>query len=806
MSEPIRLDSLQLRLISDPEQFAFQSTAELEAGSGAFGQVRALNAIQFGLRIKNGGFNIFALGHTGVGKQTTLQQVAEQEATAQPVPPDWCYLHNFEQTHRPRALCLPPGRGAKLRRDMAQLVEDLGASIPAAFESEDYRSRVEELEEELKERQSEAIETLGEQAKSKNIGLLHTPNGFAFAPLSANGEVLRPEHFRQLPENEQEQIEQTIESLQQELQKLIRQFPLWAKETREKIKALNREIAALAVNHLIEALHQQYADLPEVQSYIDATRQDVIDNVDAFLEQAEGHPQFGMPGQQSKARLRRYEVNLIVDNSRLDSAPVVQEDLPSFGNLLGRVEYQAQMGTLVTDFSLIKAGALHRANGGYLLLDARQVLMHPFAWDGLKRTLQSGEIRLDSLERSLSLFSTVSLEPEPIPVDVKVLLMGDRRLYYLLSELDPDFQELFKVMSDFDDSIERTPESEQSYACLFAAITQEHSLRPLERAAVARLIEHGARMAGDSGKISTHLRGYTDLLSEADHWASQAGREQIARADLQKAIDQQIYRAERMRETTYRTIQEGVLLVDVEGAKTGQINGLSVLQLGQFAFGQPVRITATTRMGDGKVIDIERETELGGPIHSKGVLILSSFLAARYAGEQPLSMAASLVFEQSYGPVEGDSASLAELCVLLSSLAAAPICQSLALTGSVNQHGQVQPIGGVNEKIEGFFDVCRAAGLSGQQGVIIPSANTRHLMLREDVVQAAKADQFYIYSVTTVDEALTLLTGLPAGKQDIAGRFPSDSLNGKVANRLLELAELRRDFASSKNNGSSSHE
>lgn len=800
MPAPKALSSTFLRKYSDPAQFTFQSTDELEPCSNAFSQARALSAIQFGLRIHNGGFNIFALGPAGVGKLTTLHQAVTQEAASRPAPPDWCYLHNFDDPQRPRALSLPAGRGATLRRAMQQLVEELSASIPAAFESEDYRARIEELEQEFKERQSEALDQLGEQAKAKNIALLHTPSGFAFAPLSAHGEVLKPEHFQRLPASEQQQIEQTITALQQDLQKLLRQFPLWAKEAREKVKALNRQMAELAVTHLIEDLQHQNSDLPAVYDYLMAVKKDVVEHVDAFLQSGDNRTAAGPQSHAGTAQLQRYQINLIVDNSSLTCAPIVQEGLPSFGNLLGRVEYQAQMGTLVTDFTLIKAGALHRANGGYLLLDARQLLQHPLSWDGLKRTLQTGEIRLDTLERSLNLFSTVSLEPEPIPIEVKVLLFGDRQLYYLLNEHDPDFQELFKVMSDFDDSIARTPDTERCYAALFASICRDHQLRPLSRETVAGLIEHGARLAGDADRISTHLRNYTDLLSEADYWADAAGSEQIRREDLQQAIEQQIYRAERMRENIYRTISDGTMLIDVSGAKTGQINGLSVLQLGQFAFAQAVRITATTRLGDGKVIDIERETELGGPIHSKGVLILSSFLATRYASEHPLSMSASLVFEQSYGPVEGDSASLAELCVLLSALADAPIRQSLAITGSVNQHGQVQPIGGVNEKIEGFYDICCSIGLDGSQGVIIPAVNQRHLMLREDIVEAAADGLFHIYAVHNADEAIELLTGIPAGEADIAGGFPANSLNWRVANRLLELAQLRQDFAQ-RNNG-----
>ena len=789
----------------DPSQFSFETTAELDDIDVVVGQQRALDSVQFGLRVRSDGYNIFALGPSGMGKLTAVKHMVAEEARKQPIPHDWCYVYNFDQPHQPNALTLPPGRGSQLHQDMAQLVEELSSAIPAAFESEDYRIRIEELEQELKERQTEAIEELHERAKEQHIALMRTPSGFAFTPMSAYDEVLKPEQFERLPKADQERIESDIEELQQALQKAMRQVPVWAKETREKIRDVNREIAEFSVSHLLEGVKSRYTDLPEVGDYLNAVQQDVVDNVDAFLPQQESPLPFIVQGQRAN-QLQRYQVNLLVDNSALESAPVIFEDLPSHNNLIGRCEYQAQMGTLVTDFTLIKAGALHRANGGYLVLDVRQVLMQPFAWDSLKRALQAREIRLDSLERSLSLISTVSLEPEHIPLDVKVVLVGDRILYYMLSQYDPDFRDLFKVMADFDETMERSAEAYQIYARLFATLARHHKLRALDCGAVARLIEHAGRLAEDAEKTSTHLRSMADLLREADHWASVAERDTITGEDVQKTIDQQIYRAERVRERVYENIQRGTMLIDTDGSKVGQINALSVLQLGNFAFGQPTRITATTRLGSGKVIDIERETELGGSIHSKGVLILSSFLAARYAAEQPLSVAASLVFEQSYGMVEGDSASLAELCTLLSSLSSLPIQQCFAVTGSVNQHGQVQPIGGVNEKIEGFFDICNVRGLSGEHSVIIPASNVKNLMLKPDVVQAADAGRFHIYAVETVDQAVELLTANTAGERNDDGTFPADSVNARVEARLTELSELRRNFAERKQNEEAANE
>ena len=778
----------------DPDQFAFEDTNQLEAVDVVINQPRALDSVRFGLRMRSDGYNIFALGPSGMGKFTAIRHMVKEEAKEQPVPPDWCYVNNFNQPHQPNAMELPAGRGRQFQQDMAQLIEELSSAIPAAFDSEDYQMQIEELEQELKERQSAAIEVLGERAKQQRIALMHTPSGFAFAPMNDADEVLKSDQYNKLSAAEQQEIEKGIESLQQDLQKTVRQFPIWAKETREKIKQINREIAEFAVSHLIDVLKEQYGDVGEIIDYLAAVQFDIVENVSAFLPQQENPFATMVQGNRAN-RLQRYRVNLLVDNSELASAPVIFEDLPSHTNLIGRVEYQAQMGTLVTDFTLIKPGALHRANGGYLVLDMRQVLMQPFAWDSLKRALQAQEIRLDSLERTLSLTNTVSLEPEHIPLDVKVVLVGDRLLYYLLCEYDPDFLDLFKVMADFDEVIQRNSENDLLYARLFGTLARQNKLLPLDRFAVARLIEQAARLADDAEKTTTHLRSLADLLCEADYWAKFENRQVINQEDIQKAIDQQIYRAQRLREHIYENIYRDTILIDTKGHKVGQINGLSVLKMGGFTFGQPTRITATTRLGDGKIIDIERETELGGPIHSKGVMILSSFLGARYAHEKPLSMAASLVFEQSYGMVEGDSASLAELCALLSSLADLPIQQHWAITGSVNQLGQVQPIGGVNEKIEGFFAICSRRGLNGKQGVIIPAANIKHLMLHHEVIAAVTAERFRIHAVETVDQAIELLTQVPAGVKDEQGSFTIDSVNYQVEACLHNLSELRRDFA-----------
>ena len=793
----------------EPAQFDFETTADLEDLEEIIGQDRALEALRFGVGIRREGYNLFVLGPSGIGKYTVVRQYLERQAAGAPVPDDWCYVNNFEQPYKPRVLRLPAGRGQALRQDMARLVEDLKTAIPTAFETEAYQTRVREIEESFKERREQALNVLAREAEQEGLALIRTPGGFAFAP-QRNGEVIKPEDYERLSEAEKKHIEETVARLQERLEAILLHMPQWQREAREKLKALDHEVGLFAVGTLIEELKKKYTDLPVVTDYLDAVQDDIIAHLAEFRGREEGLPQMlpqmlGLGGPAQPA-YRRYEVNVLVDHSDSQGAPVIYEDSPVYQNLVGRVEHLAQMGALVTDFTLIKPGALHRANGGYLILDAAKVLLQPHAWEGLKQVLKSQEVRIQSLGQIYSMVSTVTLEPEPIPVDMKVVLLGDRLLYYLLMAYDPEFAELFKVAADFAEEVDRTPGNNRLYARLIATMARREGLLPIDRGAVARILEHSARLAEDAEKLTTHLLDLADLLREADYWARQQRREVIGRGDVQQAIDGQIRRLDRIREVSYEQIQRDIVLIDTEGERVGQINGLSVIQLGNFAFGRPTRITANTRLGEGEVIDIEREVELGGAIHSKGVLILSSFLAARYAADQPLSLSASLVFEQSYGMVEGDSASVAELCALISSLARVPIRQSLAVTGSVNQHGQVQAIGGVNEKIEGFFDICRERGLNGRHGVLIPRSNVVHLMLREDVVEAVRAGLFAIYPVSTVDEAIELLTGQTAGAPDAEGRFPDGSVNHRVAERLDELTRIRQEYTRTAGEHEASHD
>jgi lon-related putative ATP-dependent protease len=777
----------------DPSQFTFATTADLPELTEVIGQERAVAAVRFGVTIQRDGYNLFALGPNGTGKFTAVNQFISQKAAAEPVPPDWCYVFNFKQPHKPQALQLPPGRGMRLAEEMDKLVEGLFTVLPAALESESYHRQRKSIEEEYRQKQERVLEELTHKAKERNIALISTPMGMAFAPLREK-EVISPDDFIKLPPEEQKRVEADVQALQDELQRIIRQAPQWKRELQAKLRQLNEEVARVTVAPLFDEVRQGYDTLPNVLAYLEAVQRDVIENADYFLaSEAAGDEEQASP--RARPSLTRYQVNVLVNRNGSSGAPVIYEDHPTHPNLIGRVEYRSHMGVLMTDFTLIKPGALHQANGGYLLLDARKVLLQAYAWEGLKLALRAHHITIESLGQILGWSSTASLEPEPIPLNVKVVLLGERLLYYLLCAYDPDFDELFKVVVDFDDEMVRDPASNLLYARLIGSLARKEQLRHFDQRAVARVAEQSARLAGDAERLSMHMQSVADLLREADYWAGQANRDVVTAADVQQAIDAQLHRAGRLRERMQEVTLRGTVLIDTDGAQVGQVNGLSVIDLGRYAFGRPSRITARVRLGKGEVVDIERQVELGGPIHSKGVLILASFLASRYAADRPLSISASLVFEQSYSGVEGDSASSAELYALLSALSGVPLQQSLAVTGSVNQYGQVQAIGGVNEKIEGFFDLCQARGLTGAQGVLIPAANVKNLMLRADVVQAARDGHFHIYAVETIDQGIEILTGLPAGEADEHGRYPEGSLNHGVAARLAEMAEKVRAFS-----------
>jgi predicted ATP-dependent protease len=785
----------------DPSTLGFGTTDEITDGPMTLGQDRAVSAIEFGIGIRADGYNLFALGPSNAGEHAIVRQFLELQAAREPAARDWCYVHNFEQPHRPRAISLPAGRAAKFRDDMAQLVDELRTAVSSALETDEYRRRHQQIDQEFNDRRQNALTELGRRAAERGVAMIQTPAGFALAPMR-DGHPLDTDDFEKLPDADRTRLRTALEEFERELETLLHLIPKWRRESREKERDLKRAVTSRAVDALIDEFSKEYQGHPEVQSYLALVKSDVIEHAEDFRRGKEDENGVSLEGLIARSvlasqPLARYQVNVLDDHSGAVGARVIYEDKPTFQNLVGRIEHIAQMGTLVTHFTLIKPGALHRANGGYLILDARRLLLEPFAWEGLKRALRAGALRIESLGEALSLVSTVSLDPEPIPLNVKVVLIGERLLYYLLYEYDPDFRELFKIAVDFNSTTDRNRQTDVLYGRVVATLARNAALRPFTAAAVARVIEQGSRVVGDAGKLWLGLDGVTDLLREANQWAVVSGRALVDVADVQRAIEARIYRSGRPRERLQEEIARGTIVIATAGDRVGQVNGLSVVELGGYAFARPSRITARVRLGSGKVVDIEREVDLGGPIHSKGVLILAGFLQGRYVTDHPLSLSASLVFEQSYGAIEGDSASSAELYALLSALADVPLKQCIAVTGSINQHGEVQAVGGINEKIEGFFDVCQARGLSGCEGVLIPSANTRHLMLRRDVIEAVAAGTFHIYAVDGVDQGVEILTGMPAGTRDATGLFPEETVNGRVERRLLTLAAQARTFKAS---------
>jgi lon-related putative ATP-dependent protease len=790
---PSALKTDALRRTTRLDHLAFATTAELTPLAGLLGQARAEAAVALAVLADRPGFNLFVMGPPEARMRESVKTLLSGEARSRPSPSDWVYVFNFADPDKPAAIPLPAGRARRLHAGMRKLIDDLQSALPAAFQSEDYQSRRSAIDERFQKKQADGFAALRDKAGAKDIAILRTPYGFALGP-ARNGEVVPPEEFNAWPADKRRQLQDDIHALEKDLEHVVHQIPRWDKERRDEVRALARETAAFAVGQLIEDASAEFADLPAIVAHMQAVRADLIENIPAVVGKAED-------GESDAAEARhinpfeRYEVNLFVtEDGRPPGAPIVEEPHPTLPNLIGRIEYLPLRGALVTSFRLIKAGALHRANGGYLLLDARAVLTEPFSWTALKRTLRQGRIQIEDVARLLGFASTVSLEPDPIPLDIKVVLFGDRLLYFMLAALDPEVAEHFKVLADFEDEVARSPEGEALLARLIAALVADNRLKAFDRDAVAAIIDHAARLAEHAGKLTLMIDRLRDLMIEADVRAGTAKRDVVGRDDVAGALQARIHRMSRLREKTQETILDKVALVDTEGCRVGQINGLSVLELGGFAFGRPTRITAQVRPGGGKVVDIEREVELGGPLHSKGVLILSGYLAGRYAPDAPMSLFASLVFEQSYGGVDGDSASSAELYCLLSALADVPLRQDLAVTGSVNQHGDVQAIGGVNEKIEGFFDICAARGLTGTQGVVIPRANVQHLMLREDVVAACADGRFAVYPVATIAEGLTLLTGMAAGERGPDG-YPDGSVNARVETRLRDFARVRRDFA-----------
>ncbi|AOY90220.1 ATP-dependent protease [Marinobacter salinus] len=766
----------------------FKTTRQLEPLSEIVGQNRAQEAVRFALAMPHGGYNVYAVGRNGLGKRTMMLRYLEHHVDTEQQSHDWCYVANFEEPRVPKLLQLPAGKGTQLKQDMEKLMSRLVKVIPQTFDSDSFLERSEQLKNEYGKMQEDELEKVAAQARRKKVSLnITTPGGYRLVAMNGD-EPHTAESFQALTQEQRDKFEDSIDKLEKKLRQALRKLADWEQEYADKQQALNEETLEGISGHQIEELEQKYMDLPDVVAFFEAVRVDLAENLDIFLEDNEEQAAIAYASLDKKMP-RRYLVNLLV-HQKTNEVPMVVEDNPTYHNLFGYVESVTFKGTVFTDFSLIRPGSLHKANGGYLLMDAIKVLEQPFVWDGLKRALRSKSIQINSLERELTLSGTISIEPEAVPLDVKIVLFGDRETWMLLQEYDSEFAELFRVTADFENEMYRSDDSQLLYAKFIASLVSEKKLLHCSNKAVARVIEHSARMAEHQNRLSLHAADIANLLRESDFWARQAGAKLIQDIHVERALESAKYRSSRIRDQFYDSIRDGSTLVSTSGTCVGQVNALSVLSTGGFEFGLSNRVTATCYYGDGAVMDIERDVKLGGNIHSKGVMILSSWLASHFAVNDPMHLSASLTFEQNYGEVDGDSASLAELCALISSLSDVPVRQDLAITGSVNQFGEVQPIGGVNEKVEGFFATCQLkGGLTGTQGVIVPGTNVQNLMLDSELVNAVREGRFSVYAVTHLEEAVTLLLGKPAGKADEKGRYPKQSVFGIIQQRLEKMRE-----------------
>jgi len=784
----------KLRQVCDSQCLNFPATDGIEPLVGILGQERALRALRFGLGTQSEGFNIYVAGWPGTGRTTAVMAFLEEVAKEKPVPPDWCYVNNFHDPYRPQAIRLPAGQARQFRSEMKTLVEEMRKQVPLAFESEQYAQKQESLSNTFQEQRQRILAKVNQTAQQAGFLIQVSPTGLMLVPLK-EGRPMAEEEFAALAEEQREQMLTKRAAVESEVNAAMKQVRLAEKKAREQLQAMNQEIATFAIRPLVEELKEKYETSPDVVSYLAEVQDDVLQNLAAFRGEEEQTDTSSVPvPQRPVSILRRYEVNVMVDNSELQGAPVLTQLNVTYNNLFGRIEREAEFGALITDFTMLKSGVLHRANGGYLVLQIEHLLANPFAWEGLKRALRSKKIVIEEITEYLGIVPVKSVRPEAIPLDVKVILIGDPRSYYLLYALDPDFQELFKVKADFDLRMDRTAENIQAYMAFLSALCNKEGLCHLQREAVAKIVEYGSRLAEDQEKLSTHFGEIADILREANVYAVQEKAGYVTTEHVRKAIDERIHRSNMLQQHMQEAITKGTVLIDTDGAVVGQVNGLSVLSLGDYAFGRPTRITATIGLGRDGVLDIEREAKLGGPVHTKGVLILGGYLAGKYAQDKPVTLSARMVFEQSYEEVEGDSASSAELYAILSALADLPLRQSIAVTGSVNQRGQVQAIGGVNEKTEGFFDICKAQGLTGEQGVIIPKSNMRNLMLQEEVVEAVRQGLFHVYAVETIDEGMEILSGLKAGVRGAEGIFEEGTMNARVDARLRKLAEDLHKF------------
>ena len=790
-----KLKPEQLKRTYDPAILGCETTEGISPLTGIIGQERASRALNFGLHIESVGFNMYVAGPPGIGKMTAVQQFLQQVALEKDSPGDWIYVNGFDDNYQPRALTIPQGQGIQLHNDIKHLIRNIRRDIPRAFEGEEYLVKSEEIVKALQKQREELLETLNVRAMEAGFSLQPSQVGVMVVPVKDGKPMTEPD-FQALPEAEREEIKAKRDQIQDDLNAAMKHLREMEKVYQKQLEELDQLVAIYVVGGSINELREKYSKLPQILEYLQAMQKDILENINNFRAQPEAQPpRPDQPPWLEEVKFRKYEVNLLVDNSE-QGAPVTVELNPTYGNLFGKIEKETQFGSLYTDHTMIKPGSLHRANGGFLVLPAEDVLRNLLTWESLKRALESSEIQIEDVGERLGYVATKSLKPEPIPLDVKVVLVGRPMLYYLLHANDEDFPELFKVKADFATRMDVTDENVKGFSSFICGICESESLKHLESGAIARVLEYAARLADDQEKLSTHFGAIADLIREANYWAEQSKSEYISAEHIGQALEEKVYRANLIQEQMREMIERGTVLIDTSGADVGQVNGLAVLGLGDHSFGKPSRITASVSPGREGIVDIEREVQMGGAIHSKGVLILNGYLKKRFAQKRPLTLSARLVFEQSYSGVDGDSASSTELYALLSALSDIPIKQGIAVTGSVNQNGEVQAIGGVNQKIEGFYDICVAQGLTGEQGAMIPESNVKNLMLREDIIAAVQDGKFHIWSVSNIEEGIEILTGVSAGERDLEGIFPPDSVYGKVEKRFDELADALQNSVS----------
>ena len=777
-----------------PKEFVTcEATDELDPLSEIIGQDRAVKALQFGINIEEEGFNVFVAGGPGTGKKTAIMTFLEQKAKEMPTPSDWCYVNDFEDDNTPNALRLPAGKGGKFRDDIEKFIEDMQKAIRAAFESDDYATRREQTVQQYEEKKQALLIEMNEKARLAGFVIQRSKIGILVVPV-INGQLINEEQFGILPQSVKDEIQGKRKGLQDDLRSVFRQIRDVDRDQEAAQEAFNKEVASFAMDPLLGTLRDEYGDIMECKGFLEAVKNDILTNLSQILSSPEEQQQpFSfLMGRQKSDPTDRYKVNLIVDNSKQKGAPVIMEMNPNYNKLFGTIEKEARFGALITNYTMIRAGNAHKANGGFLIIPALELLQNPGSYESLKRAIMDQKLEIEDLASKMGLMSSMSLRPEPIPFDTKVVIVGEPRIYYALFSLDPEFKKIFKVKAEFDNSMDRNEDNVIQYAKFMCALVNKESLKHLDDTGIAAVVEYSSRLASDQDKLSTQFQEVSDIIREANYYAKINGSKYITKSHVNQAIESKVYRSSLIEEKISEMIERGTILVDTDGEQVGQVNGLAVLGLGDFMFGKPSRITVSVGAGKKGIIDIEREAQMGGPTHTKGVHILTGFLTDRYAKEHPLTLTARLTFEQSYSGVDGDSASSTETYAMLSALSGVPIKQSFAVTGSVNQKGMVQAIGGVNHKIEGFYDLCKVRGFADSQGVVIPRSNVKNLMLKEEVVEAIKEGKFHIHPVETIDQGIEVLTGVPAGDRGADGEYPEGTINAMVQAVLNEMAEKAR--------------